>query len=176
MFIPKNLPKICKRRAACSLFWRNYTYTTTRTQLHVNNYIYSDWSRVVRGSCVVLHTQMCGVRVEYDDVVTADEAGDVCQVVDCVEAETKASDLLRLPKLCGTRQLDYGLKVGVREHGIVINPQRWTLTLSHPCVKEEGTTSHLWQQNNCLGTGIGKRSMVHFHPINKLTTNMEKAF
>ena len=34
---------------------------------------------------------MCGVRIEYDDVVSTDETWHIGYIIDCVEAKTKSA-------------------------------------------------------------------------------------
>ena len=64
---------------------------------------------------------MSRLRIEDDDTVTTDEAGNVSEVVDCVEAETEATDLVSLTFLRRSAQLANVLEIVVRKDGVVVN-------------------------------------------------------
>ena len=76
------------------------------------------------------------MRVEDHDAVSTDEARYVRQIVHGVEPEPEATDLVRLHRLRGAVQLRDVLEVGVREHGVVVGPQRRALALGHAVVNE----------------------------------------
>ena len=61
------------------------------------------------------------VRVEYCDAVATDKAGNVSQVVDGVEAESEATDLVSLTLFRCSAQLANVLEIVVRKDGVVVN-------------------------------------------------------
>ena len=75
------------------------------------------WLRLVLDAA----TKMSRLWIEDDDTVTTDEAGDVGEVVDCVEAESEATDLVCLALLRCSTQLANVLEIVVRKDGVVVN-------------------------------------------------------
>ena len=101
---------------------------------------------------------MEGAGIKDDKIVFAKEHWNVCQVIHCVETESKFANFLSFGFFGTSIQFSNVSKILITKLRVVVNPQSRTLTFSHPFVNQTGLcifiVSLIVEKFNFSSTGI----------------------
>ena len=83
-------------------------------------------------------SEIKGVGVKNDKMISANEHRYICQVVNCIKTKSKFSNFFGIMLFSRTAQFCYVLEILVLKLGIVVNPQCRALAVAHPIINQTG--------------------------------------